>query len=51
MGRGPKCVCLAREAWRDQEDDGNGSKRHREAGGDSGACGQWHTKGTNYYFF
>lgn len=24
MGKAPERVCLAREAWRDQEDDGGG---------------------------
>lgn len=45
LGASPECVCLAGEAWGDQEDDGNGSQGHREAGGDSGDGGHWQTDG------
>ena len=39
VGGGAERVRLAGEAWRDQEDDGNGSQGHREAGGQRGDGG------------
>lgn len=45
VGGSPECVCLAREAGGDQEDDGNGSQGHREAGGHSGDGGHRQTEG------
>lgn len=51
LGGGPECVCLAREAWRDQEDDGDGSQGHWEAGGNRGDGGYWQTEGQNVHWF
>lgn len=45
LGASPECVCVAREAWGDQEDDGNGSQGHWEAGGNSGDGGHRQTDG------
>ena len=48
MGGCPECICLAGEAWGDQEDDGHSSKRHRETGGHSRDGGQRQTEGEPY---
>lgn len=48
LGASPECVCVAREARRDQEDDAVGSWGHQTAGRRSGDGGHWKTEGQSW---
>ena len=51
LGGSSECVCLAREARGDQEDDGDGSQRHREAGRNCGDGGHRQTEGVKLLLY
>lgn len=45
MGASPECVCMARKAWWNKKNDGNGSQGHRETGGNIWDGGYRQTEG------